>query len=212
MLTGTATLVANTSAVVQFSNIGIGAAPSSAAVIYANTSKSGQIGMRIQGVTSQSSVYLDITTTAGVSVFNVDPFYGVNIRHASTTNMLSVGTAGSQIWGLNSSVAASYQQMMLGNGAAFSNTNLIASTTPCISSTAAGVLQVTDTAGSRLNLAIGSLSMGYRSVSTTGSLTTTDGIVNITTSNITVSMADADRKSTRLNSSHIPLSRMPSSA
>ena len=171
LLTGTATLIVNTNAVVQFSNIGVGASPSTAANLYVNTSKSGQIGMRIQGVTSQSSVYLDITTTAGVSVFNVDPFYGVNIRHASTTNMISVGTVGNQVWGLNSSVAASYQQMMLGNGCAFSNTNSILGTTPCLSCTTAGILQITDTAGSRLNLAVGSLSMGYRSVAASGSLT-----------------------------------------
>lgn len=186
---GVLTLTQTTTGVLTLSNLGVGSAATVTSAIYANTTVSGREGLRIQGVAGQTGILLNCTNSSGTSLFNIDPIYGLSMRHATTTNMMSVGPAGTQIWSLNSSTTVAYQRQDQGSGIAFS-TAALSGTSVCLSSTSPGILQVTDTGSARSTLATGGFGIGFRALSSSSQLTVTDGIVSLTGA-ITGTLPDA---------------------
>ena len=157
---GTLTGAQATTGVLTLSNLGLGSAATTTSALYVNTTTSGRSGIRIQTVANQTVPHLEFYNSAGVQLGYFDPIYGLQIRHASTTNMISVGTAGQQMWGINTSATSAYQQVVNTAGVAFAAGTVITGTSVSVNSQTSGILQVTDTNYARSTLAMGSIEIG----------------------------------------------------
>jgi hypothetical protein len=148
---------------------------------------SGREGVRIQGVVGQTANLLSVVNAAGTSLFAYD---GTNATMGGTftTTALNCGNGGVRL-------DSSGVHIAFGNSMVFQDVANAAGGSPQAGLTTPtnGYVKVIGAATGTLGVIYtGGFGMGYRTISTTGSsLTTTDGIANVTTSNITFSMADS---------------------
>ena len=152
-----------------------------------------------------------VTTNAGASGITITPSaaVGVGLSNYSityNTGAVTVGTKALTITADNQTTTYGTPYTTGSGSTAFTSSGLINSdsitsvtlATNQTENTAAGASSITVTPSSAVGVGLSNYSITYNT-----------GAVTVGTKALTII---ADRKSTRLNSSHIPLSRMPSSA
>lgn len=193
---GAVTLITTTTGVLTFSNIGVGSLTATdVAAIHLNTTVSGREGLRIVTQTGQTANLITVRSiTTGTDYIAVSAAGTLAMRSA-------VGHL--QQWGDPGNVRAVMQTtsgnpafMNFGGGYGIgfnpsSNATGQDGSTVCVSSLTANTLRVTNTSGAAGNVAVGAIATGYRATATSSAMTLTDGILNITASGITVTLADS---------------------
>lgn len=160
-----------------------GSATTSAA-IYVASAASGREGIRIISQTGQTAnLFNIISVTTGTTLVAVDSAGILWLRNNQPVQA-QFGIPGSSYCSISTSPDLScYFNFGGGKGIGF-NPSAGAqgqdSTTPCISSTQASILQVTNTGGSRVGMSMGSVFAGMSALTTSASLTIANTAVTAT--------------------------------